>query len=538
MKKLIKLIALWLFPVFFVLMLTFAINVFISDFRLSHQSHMVFNRPFSWSKYFIHLPLKKFLINTFDSKETGLPPVYLYLDEQSQQKLLSKTPNSTKLWSTGSLLNENGVLQTVQVRYRGDNPQNWLFQKKALRIKTRKKEMHGRKRYYEYTHFKPHFFVANDLANRMKLLASNSKLVELFINGESNGIFTEDERFDENFLRRNKIMPVNLYKGEISKTELRIGIDINLFNNPGSWTKTAIFNQRDYDDKSDLENFLSILQSAETRDKDFDELFNHIDVDMWASYSVHRILAQNYHQDHYHNLRIAIDPWNGFVYPIVRDPAFKTFKSPDVLLKDIFPLESSTDDLLTLLNRSSLFLDKKYKKLFDYTVNHKILNNEKNYLDNIYKNLKISGNRDPQIDINKTLKTIEIYKDDLKLTENLIKNKLYEKPISSWKQSLDKINIFVEGELPVSNIKLAFDSQIPEWVGIDSNYNGVIEDHENKFFSEGKKYIVIPARFYSNRVAVNNRKIEKIRSGESFPKPCFKILYFSDLYIYIYFFHP
>ena len=241
----IKLIALWLFPVFFVLMLTFAINVFISDFRLSHQSHMVFNRPFSWSKYFIHLPLKKFLINTFDSKETGLPPVYLYLDEQSQQKLLSKTPNSTKLWSTGSLLNENGVLQTVQVRYRGDNPQNWLFQKKALRIKTRKKEMHGRKRYYEYTHFKPHFFVANDLANRMKLLASNSKLVELFINGESNGIFTEDERFDENFLRRNLLMPVNLYKGENHNLEPFLGIDKNLFNNPGLWKKLAVFNQEE-----------------------------------------------------------------------------------------------------------------------------------------------------------------------------------------------------------------------------------------------------------------------------------------------------
>ena len=46
------------------------------------------------------------------------------------------------------------------------------------------------------------------------MLVPEVKLVELFVNNQSHGVYLEKERLDENFLRRNKIMPVNLYKGE------------------------------------------------------------------------------------------------------------------------------------------------------------------------------------------------------------------------------------------------------------------------------------------------------------------------------------
>ena len=127
MKKLFRLIIFWLFPVSFILIVTFAINIFILDFRYSHQSHMIYQPPFSWSKYYASIYFKKFLINTFGSKKIGLPQVHIYIGEQSQEKLLSKTPNSTKQWLPGSMLNINGNLQDKQIRNRGDNPQNWLL---------------------------------------------------------------------------------------------------------------------------------------------------------------------------------------------------------------------------------------------------------------------------------------------------------------------------------------------------------------------------------------------------------------------------
>ena len=320
MKKLFRLIIFWLFPVSFILMITFAINIFILDFRYSHQSHMIYQPPFSWNKYYSSLYFKKFLVNNFSTKKIGLPQVHIYIGEQSQAKLLSNTPNSTKQWFTGSMLNSDGNLQEIQIRYRGDNPQNWLLEKKNLRIKTRKKEMHDRRRYYEYTGFDLELFPINNIARKMGILTNNSMLVELFINGESNGVFMQDERFDENFLRRNKIMPVNLYKGENHNVEKRIGIDENLYNNPGLWGKTAIFNQKGPNDTSDLKEFLSILQSAEVREKDFNKLIEYIDLDTWANYASFMILTKSYQADHIHNVRLAIDPWNGHVYPILQDP--------------------------------------------------------------------------------------------------------------------------------------------------------------------------------------------------------------------------
>jgi hypothetical protein len=500
MKKLFRLIIFWLFPVSFILMVTFAINIFILDFRYSHQSHMIYQPPFSWSKYYASIYFKKFLINTFGSKKIGLPQVHIYIGEQSQEKLLSKTPNSTKQWLPGSMLNINGNLQDIQIRYRGDNPQNWLLEKKNLRIKTKKKEMHDRRRYYEYTGFDLELFPINNIARRMGILTNNSMLVELFINGESNGVFMQDERFDENFLRRNKKMPVNLYKGENHNVEKRIGIDENLYNNPGLWSKTAIFNKKSSNDKSDLKEFLSILQSAEVREKDFKKLIEYIDLDNWANYASFMILTKSYQADHIHNVRLAIDPWSGYVYPILQDP------HPVEIDQKIYSLEYSKDDLLSLLNRSSLFIDKKYEKLFSFGINSKILSKEIKYFDEINKQFLISLKRDPEINSKKMLEKIEIFKKNLKKTEEIIKKKLLAKPVSGWKQNFNNTIVFVDGEMPLTNIELIFDSEIPDWVGLDANYNGVIDENEYKFFSDGKKNITIPAKLYANRISFSKRK--------------------------------
>ena len=43
------------------------------------------------------------------------------------------------------------------------------------------------------------------MAKKLGLLVSNVRLVELFVNGKSVGIYMEKERLNESFLRRNKI---------------------------------------------------------------------------------------------------------------------------------------------------------------------------------------------------------------------------------------------------------------------------------------------------------------------------------------------
>ena len=156
----------------------------------------------------------------------------------------------------------------------------------------------------------------------MGILSPKFRLVELYINDESSGILVETEKLNEGFLRRNKIMPINLYKGEQIYSESLIDVDRYLFNNPGVWKKLAYFNQVDEVDRSDLSKFLTLLREAETKDTAFNELLKRADIEIWTMVAAFQILTQNYHNDNIHNMRLAIDPWSGIIYPIVNDPTY------------------------------------------------------------------------------------------------------------------------------------------------------------------------------------------------------------------------
>ena len=67
--------------------------------------------------------------------------------------------------------------------------------------------------------------ISYKFAKKLNLLVSDVRLVELYVNNKSLGIFIERERLNESFLRRNKIMPVNLYKGEASRNSERKIVD-------------------------------------------------------------------------------------------------------------------------------------------------------------------------------------------------------------------------------------------------------------------------------------------------------------------------
>ena len=56
-----------------------------------------------------------------------------------QEKLLSNLPNSTKEWVRASIATKETEMQEISLRYRGDNPANWLKSKKHFRIKTKKR---------------------------------------------------------------------------------------------------------------------------------------------------------------------------------------------------------------------------------------------------------------------------------------------------------------------------------------------------------------------------------------------------------------
>ena len=98
------------------------------------------------------------------SNEAGLPPVRLYVAEQSMRRLTEDLPENIKKWQPGFLTYSDGDIKPVEVRYRGDNPVNWVGRKKSWRLKTRKKNLINGTRRFNYWHHRNMIFFVIFLA--------------------------------------------------------------------------------------------------------------------------------------------------------------------------------------------------------------------------------------------------------------------------------------------------------------------------------------------------------------------------------------
>jgi hypothetical protein len=63
--------------------------------------------------------------------DAGLPKIYLYIPDSSQNNLMKNTPASIKHWQQAFLTYPDGRSHPIKVRLRGDAPFNWAFKKKS-----------------------------------------------------------------------------------------------------------------------------------------------------------------------------------------------------------------------------------------------------------------------------------------------------------------------------------------------------------------------------------------------------------------------
>ena len=204
MKKTFKLLCYASIPLFLLIIIIFSIDILKTDFKYAHQSLYTYQNPFNWFSYKVKTHITKSLITFKKNNKNGLPIRHIYLNEKLQNELLEETPSSTKKWKQGLLVNNDNSTDKIKIRLKGDNPGNWLFVKKHWKIKKRKKDLTDRQRFFEYLPFNYESFLSGRIANSLKLISPDLKIVELFINDQSQGIYTETEILNEGFLRRNK----------------------------------------------------------------------------------------------------------------------------------------------------------------------------------------------------------------------------------------------------------------------------------------------------------------------------------------------
>ena len=512
MKKTFKLLFFGSLPLFLLIIIISFIDILKTDFKYAHQSLYTYHNPFNWFSYRVKSNITKSLITFKKNTVIGLPIKHIYIQEQLQKELLKNTPGSTKKWKKGLLLNRDGSTEKIELRLKGDQPANWLFLKKHWKVKKRKKDLTERQRYFEYLPFDFEIYFSGKIANSLKLISPKFKLVELFINDESQGVYIETEVLNEGFLRRNRIMPVNLYKGELILSESILDLEMNLLNSPGGLKKIAYFNQVKKDDKSDLKFLSSTIQLAHNNEISYSTLMELIDLNYWSKFLSYQILTQNFHNDYSHNFRMISDPWSGKFTPIVYDPLINIDNEKNI------DFDRSSNELFVLLNQNSYFQNLKFKHL-NSILNSNFIENELIDTNLLDEQIKVSEARDIELLTNNfNLYSLFSKMFDVKSKSNIffenkkqfikkfkihkenVKNSLNKKPEAGWYKTKNGFEIYVNGILPISDLKFFFNNEQTKWVALDINENGIVDKNEIKFKLDRNNYITIPYELYANRI--------------------------------------
>ena len=519
-KKLLKNSLIFFSPFVFILLILFCINILIKDFNYGHKAFNVDAKSVNWISYLYSLNKKKFenyLINFFKKDELGLPKVKIDISEKSLNKLLSDIPSSTKKY-VNAILKKDDVNQEVEIRYIGDNPVNWMFHQKAIRVKTKKSEIINRKRYFEYKPSQRRLlddYVAYIFAKKLGLLVSDVRLVEMFINNKSSGIFIERERLNESFLRRNKIMPVNLYKGEASRnSEKKIGLSVNLDENPGLWEKISVLNTVNLSDHKDLENFTNNIREAGSSNEKLKNLLKYGNDKILARTAILEILLNQEINDNTHNRRLTIDVWSGKKHIIPHDFSYNRNK----IINENFKLEICSTRLFCILNQSSDFIDLKYDLLYSVIKKDKIFQETIKHLENIKSKYLVSQKTDLGLIFRQDVlvrnshgieneESFDQLIMSLKEREKNITEILERDTKSYWKKNPKGFEVTVNKSLPVSNILVEFEKEKPEWIILDYNNNKIIDDNDIYFFSDKNKNFQLNLELFANRILISKEKL-------------------------------
>jgi len=256
---------------------------------------------------------------------SSLPTVHVVVPEANIAQLDSHLPQSGFQYVKGRIL-INSEFVKAKVKYRGDFPKHWAWDKKSLRIKTSKTALYDGMRRFNLQAPKRASQLANfqsfELANAMGLLGPRARLVRLSLNGKNRGIYVLIEQLGEITLRNADLMPGDIYRGEIIAKDQFAGLGgvwQTLFDSASIWDKVAVNNHYAESAMAPLKTLVHLLSQRKS-DENQQKLSEMLDMKAWGRFSAFQALAGTKHFTWDHNWRLYYDPWRGKFIPIVWDP--------------------------------------------------------------------------------------------------------------------------------------------------------------------------------------------------------------------------
>lgn len=264
---------------------------------------------------------------------------------------------------------DQGKEYEVKVRYRGLMDNHWRDPQKSWLVTFKKKTGNFDNQR------QIHFIIASDRnylleelnyyrARKMGLAVPETKFIDLFVNGERQGVYWQHEDWSNDYLARQNIKG-NLYSS----------IDVN---QNGETIKNTFDNIKDWEDASGTSDYANLESLLKVINNPSDDYFNKnigniLDLESFYKWQILAYLTDSTHQAGGHNMRIYFDSNKG---------RFE-FAPWDIAIGDAPPAlyEYDYNLLVTRILKNPVLLQERNKILWEYVGDDKNLNDDLHYYD-------------------------------------------------------------------------------------------------------------------------------------------------------------
>ncbi|HXE57635.1 MAG TPA: right-handed parallel beta-helix repeat-containing protein [Gemmatimonadales bacterium] len=239
-------------------------------------------------------------------------------------------------WIEGELVNGSDIMQ-VRVRKRGDNSVHWTTGKKTFTLRTPKERFFRgyRELGFSVKDVLPSY-VANSLASEFALLAPRTHVAPVFLNNRFAGMYRVVEVLDESFLRPNRRMPGNIYRGDAAERgEVFKHVPRGMFANPYIWDRVARNDRPTGPGATGLQLFLADLNGSGF--EDHRRMMERLDRPaLGRLLALLLVVGDPYHMDNVHNQFWYEDPSTALLVPIPWDLRLLDLDRPPSNLSDFW----------------------------------------------------------------------------------------------------------------------------------------------------------------------------------------------------------
>ena len=252
----------------------------------------------------------------------------------------------------------------VKLRKRGDNSVHWVSVKRSLTVRTPTNNLFkGLRQFALSSKEVVPAYLANSLTHEFGLLAPDTELAPVFVNGRFHGLFRLVELVDESFLRGHGRMPGKIFRGDrAERGDYLKGVPRSLFENPALWELVGADDQPPAEDHGQLADLVRELNEGTF--ESHTALMRRINREEFARLmACLLVVGDPFHMSGVHNQLVFEDPSDQLLYPVAWDLRLLDLHARggqsmnrlfQEILNDPRVVDATLDELATRLSQRSI----------------------------------------------------------------------------------------------------------------------------------------------------------------------------------------